>query len=208
MAARGQRGGYHATLLGCSSGISTTTVSSDVVGLVPAFLYVGATSTVSGLWRLDDKDAAIYSKVFYEESFLKPATSGEEKVTVKVEDKEEGEEDKREKRAKNADRGEERAVEDTSQLDTPVGPANLESQRAQVPRNNSTPLTVPESESIPSEGAAGPHPESLPSPPSSLANEKRINIAVAHQHAILAIMEKRPNLVHWAPFVLDGYWMR
>jgi CHAT domain-containing protein len=206
VAAAGQRGGYHATLLGCSSGMSTTTVSSDVVGLVPAFLYAGATSTVSGLWRLDDKDAAIYSKIFYEESFLKPATSGEEKVTVGVEDKEE--ENKREERAENADMGEGQAVEDTSQLDTPVGPANLESQRAQDFSNNSNPLTAAEVEGAPSQGAAAPHPGSLPNTPPSMANDNRINLAVAHQRAVLAIMDKRPKLVHWAPFVLNGYWMR
>ena len=180
--------------------MSTTTVSSDVVGLVPAFLYAGATSTVSGLWRLDDKDAAIYSKVFYEESFVKHATRGEEKVTVEVEDKED--ENTREKTAKNADRGEERAVEDTSQLDTRVGPASLAPRRAQGPSNNSNAL------GIPSQGAAGPHPGSLPNTPSSVANDGRINLAVAHQRAVLAIMDKRPKLVHWAPFVLNGYWMR
>ncbi|KAL8977465.1 MAG: hypothetical protein Q9205_006739, partial [Flavoplaca limonia] len=36
---------YHATLLGCGSGMSKTTVSNDVLGLVPAFLYSGASST-------------------------------------------------------------------------------------------------------------------------------------------------------------------
>ncbi|ERF75709.1 hypothetical protein EPUS_01539 [Endocarpon pusillum Z07020] len=206
MAAGGQRGGYHATLLGCSSGMSTTMDSSDVVGLVPAFLYAGATSTVSGLWRLDDKDAAIYSKVFYEESFAKPATRGEEKVTVEVEGKED--ENKREKTAKDADRGEQRAVQDTSRLNTPVEPARLEPQRAQGPGNDSNPLTAAESGGIPSPGAAGPPPGSSPDTPSSIANDNRINLAVAHQRAVLAIMEKRPKLVHWAPFVLNGYWMR
>ncbi|KAF7507528.1 hypothetical protein GJ744_010319 [Endocarpon pusillum] len=206
MAAGGQRGGYHATLLGCSSDMSTTTVSSDVVGLVPAFLYAGATSTVSGLCRPDDKNAAIYSKVFYEESFVKPATRGEEKVPVEVDDKED--ENKREKTAKNADRAEQRAVQDTLPLDTPVGPASLEPQRAQGPGNDSNPLSAAESGGIPSPGAAGPPPGSLPNTPSSVANDNRINLAVAHQRAVLAIMDKRPKLVHWAPFVLNGYWMR
>ncbi|KAI4175384.1 MAG: hypothetical protein LQ346_008084, partial [Caloplaca aetnensis] len=36
---------YHATLLGCGSGMTRTTVSNDVIGLVPAFLYSGAAST-------------------------------------------------------------------------------------------------------------------------------------------------------------------
>lgn len=57
---------YHATLLGCGSGKSKTTRSHDVLGLVSSFLYSGASSTVSALWtRIDDKDAALYSKHFY-----------------------------------------------------------------------------------------------------------------------------------------------
>jgi CHAT domain len=195
-----QSGGYHATLLGCSSGMSTTTVSSDVVGLVPAFLYAGATSTVSGLWKLDDKDAAIYSKIFYEESFLKPITRGEEK-----------EDNDTEKKRENADGGQERAAEDTSQSNVPVGPADLESQKAQDSSNTpSVPPAVPGSEGTPAEieGTAGPNPGSLPDAPSSVADDNRINLAVAHQRAVLAVMEKRKNLVHWAPFVLNGYWMR
>lgn len=57
---------YHATLLGCGSGKSKTTTSNDVLGLVSAFLYSGASSMVSALWtRIDDMDAAMYSKHFY-----------------------------------------------------------------------------------------------------------------------------------------------
>ena len=208
MAAAGQRGGYHATLLGCSSGMSTTTVSSDVVGLVPAFLYAGATSTVSGLWKLDDKDAAIYSKVFYEESFLKPATRSEELAAVELEEREEKE---REKTAETADGEQERAAGDTSQSDLPAEPAYLESRRAQNSSNTSSDQpTVPGSGATSSqlEDAADTHPGSLPNTPSLVANDDRINLAVAHQRAVLAVMEKRKNLVHWAPFVLNGYWMR
>jgi CHAT domain len=208
MNAAGPREGYHATLLGCSSGMSTTTVSSDVVGLVPAFLYAGATSTVSGLWKLDDKDAAIYSKVFYEESFLKPAARGEEKLPVEREGKEEKD---RGKRPEDTDGGRERAAEDTSQPHLPAGPADLESQRAQNSGNTSSePPATSGSEATSSqlEGAAVPHPGSLPDTPPPAANDGRINLAIAHQRAVLAIMEKRKNLVHWAPFVLNGYWMR
>ena len=66
---------YHATLLGCGSGMTKTTTSSDVLGLVPAFLYSGASSTVSTLWKFDDKDAALYTKLFYEE-FEKVSAEG------------------------------------------------------------------------------------------------------------------------------------
>lgn len=106
---------YHATLLGCGSGKSKTTTSNDVIGLVSAFLYSGASSTVSALWtKIDDKDAAIYSKHFY--SHFEHA------------------------------------------LDNSDGP-------------------------------------------------RVINLATAHQKAVLKIMEEQPKLYHWAPFVLNGYWM-
>ncbi|KAL8912475.1 MAG: hypothetical protein Q9172_007494, partial [Xanthocarpia lactea] len=49
--------GYHVTLLGCGSGMSKTTLSNDVLGLVSAFLYAGASSVVSALWPFDDRDA-------------------------------------------------------------------------------------------------------------------------------------------------------
>lgn len=106
---------YHATLLGCGSGMSKTSVSNDVVGLVPAFLYSGAASTVSTLWKFDDKDASLYSRHLYADVWRLL--------------KEEG-------------------------------------------------------------GNAG-----------------RVDLARANQAAVLKIMETRPQLYHWAPFVLNGYWM-
>ena len=65
---------YHATLLACGSGMSRTSLSNDVIGLVPAFLYSGAASTVSTLWTFDDKDAALFSGHFYS-SFNVPLSS-------------------------------------------------------------------------------------------------------------------------------------
>lgn len=103
----------HATLLGCGSGMSKTSVSNDVVGLVPAFLYAGAASTVSTLWRFDDEDASLYSTFFYEE-FERPMAA---------------------------------------------------------------------------------------------IQGGRVDLARANQKAILKIMELKPELYHWAPFVLNGYWM-
>ncbi|KAL8916571.1 MAG: hypothetical protein Q9208_008442 [Pyrenodesmia sp. 3 TL-2023] len=70
---------YHATLLGCGSGMTRTTVSNDVIGLVPAFLYSGAASTVSTLWPFDDADAAMYTRGFYED-FHAVLKSGREGV--------------------------------------------------------------------------------------------------------------------------------
>lgn len=106
---------YHATLLGCGSGKSKTTTSNEVLGLVSAFLYSGASSTVSALWnKIDDTDAAMYSEHFY--SHFEHA------------------------------------------LEINDGP-------------------------------------------------RVINLAIANQKAVLTIMEERPELYHWAPFVLNGYWM-
>lgn len=107
------RNSYHAALLGCGSGMSKTSVSNDVVGLVPAFLYSGAASTVSTLWKFDDKDASLYSTHFYTDIWRLLQESG----------------------------------------------------------------------------------------------SGRVDLARANQAAVLKIMEKRPELYHWAPFVLNGYWM-
>ncbi len=104
---------YHATLLGCGSGMTKTTASNDVVGLVSAFLYSGASSTLSTLWSFDDKDAAMYTRHFYKE------------IVELVE-----------------------------------------------------------------AGVGG-----------------TVDLAKANQRVVLAIMEKRPGMYHWAPFIFNGYWM-
>lgn len=64
-------GGFHVTLLGCGSGMSKTAPTNDVIGLVPSFLYAGASSTVSTLWPFSDADAAAYSESFYEGFFFR-----------------------------------------------------------------------------------------------------------------------------------------
>jgi CHAT domain-containing protein/tetratricopeptide (TPR) repeat protein len=71
---------YHATLLACGSGMSRTNLSNDVIGLVPAFLYSGAASTVSTLWKFDDTDAALFSDHFY--SSFNVSLSGEDEIRV------------------------------------------------------------------------------------------------------------------------------
>ena len=93
--------------------MSKTSVSNDVIGLVPAFLYSGAASTISTLWNFSDEDAALFTQCFYEafDEALKGDLGG------------------------------------------------------------------------------------------------RVNLAKALQGAILRIMEVDNALYHWAPFVLNGYWM-
>ncbi|MCJ1385804.1 hypothetical protein MMC17_008928 [Xylographa soralifera] len=56
---------YHATILGCSSGVTVKTTSNEPLGLVPALMYNGAASVVSALWPIDDHDAALFADQFY-----------------------------------------------------------------------------------------------------------------------------------------------
>ena len=58
---------YHATILGCSSGVTVQTTSNEPLGLVPALMYNGAASVVSALWPIDDHDAALFANAFYSE---------------------------------------------------------------------------------------------------------------------------------------------
>ncbi|KAL8628236.1 hypothetical protein Q9189_006052 [Teloschistes chrysophthalmus] len=59
--------GHHVTLFGCDSRMYKTSLSNDVLGLVPACLYSGASSTVSTPRPFDDKDAAMYTREFYKD---------------------------------------------------------------------------------------------------------------------------------------------
>ena len=77
-------GGFHATLLGCGSGMSKTAPTNDVIGLVPSFLYAGASSTVSTLWPFSDADAAAYSESFYEGFFFQAGHKAGEKPTEEI----------------------------------------------------------------------------------------------------------------------------
>ena len=105
---------YHATLLACGSGMTkTSAVSGEVIGLVPAFLYSGAASTVSTLWPFADHDAALYTRYFYEQI-----------ATVLKE-----------------------------------------------------------------------------------GRSERMDLAKANQAAVMKIMDAKPEMYHWAPFVLNGFWM-
>ncbi|MCJ1224379.1 hypothetical protein MMC12_001024 [Toensbergia leucococca] len=60
-----RRKSYHATILGCSSGVTVKTTSNEPLGLVPALMYNGASSVISALWPIDDHDAALFANEFY-----------------------------------------------------------------------------------------------------------------------------------------------
>jgi CHAT domain-containing protein len=53
-------------LIACTGGRTQVGAGGDVKGLVPALLYAGASSTVSTLWRISDRDGAAFSTAFFE----------------------------------------------------------------------------------------------------------------------------------------------
>jgi CHAT domain-containing protein len=58
--------GVHINLIACSGGLTDVKVGDEVMGLVPAFLYSGAGSTVSTLWPIPDAAGASFSRGFFE----------------------------------------------------------------------------------------------------------------------------------------------
>ncbi len=53
------------TLSACQTGVGKVSRGEEVTGLTRAFLYAGATSVVSTLWRVDDMASALLVKHFY-----------------------------------------------------------------------------------------------------------------------------------------------
>ncbi|KAK8121604.1 hypothetical protein PG984_010274 [Apiospora sp. TS-2023a] len=56
----------HVNLIACQGGIADVQLGDEVMGLVPALLYAGASSTVSTLWSIDDGDGARFARHFFE----------------------------------------------------------------------------------------------------------------------------------------------
>lgn len=59
--------GMHINLVACSGGVTEIQLGDEVMGLVPAFLYSGASSTVSTLWPIQDDDGAAFSRGFFDD---------------------------------------------------------------------------------------------------------------------------------------------
>jgi CHAT domain-containing protein len=57
--------GVHINLIACSGGLTDVKVGDEVMGLVPAFLYSGAGSTVSTFWPIPDAAGAAFSRGFF-----------------------------------------------------------------------------------------------------------------------------------------------
>ena len=60
----------HVNMIACQGGVADVQLGDEVMGLVPALLYAGASSTVSTLWSIDDADGAEFSRHFFD-SFLR-----------------------------------------------------------------------------------------------------------------------------------------
>ncbi|KAH7031398.1 CHAT domain-containing protein [Microdochium trichocladiopsis] len=60
----------HVNMIACQGGVTEVKPGDEVMGLVPAFLHSGASSTVSTLWRISDVHGAEFSRSFFN-SFIK-----------------------------------------------------------------------------------------------------------------------------------------
>jgi CHAT domain-containing protein len=57
--------GTHVNMIACQGGLTDLQMGDEVMGLVPALFYSGASSTVSTLWSIDDPDGVDFSKSFF-----------------------------------------------------------------------------------------------------------------------------------------------
>ena len=58
--------GTHINLVACQGGLTEVKPGDEVMGLVPALLYSGASSTISTLWSIADGDGSAFSKFFFQ----------------------------------------------------------------------------------------------------------------------------------------------
>ena len=56
--------GTHVSLIACSGGLSRISPEDEVMGLIPALLYAGASSTITTLWPILDQAGAGFTKAF------------------------------------------------------------------------------------------------------------------------------------------------
>ena len=61
--------GTHVSLIACSGGRARIGSGDEVMGLVPALLHSGASSTVSTLWSIPDNIGAKFTDAFYKDFF-------------------------------------------------------------------------------------------------------------------------------------------
>lgn len=70
--------GAHLNVIACSGAMTDTKPGDEVMGLVPALLYSGASSVVSTLWPTHDAVGASFSRAFFEDFMEQRRVCGEE----------------------------------------------------------------------------------------------------------------------------------
>ncbi|KAF2469213.1 uncharacterized protein BDR25DRAFT_394540 [Lindgomyces ingoldianus] len=73
--------GSHINVIACSGALTDVKAGDEVMGLVPALLYSGASSVVSTLWPIYDKVGAKFSRAFFER-FVEQQEEGTKWVNV------------------------------------------------------------------------------------------------------------------------------
>lgn len=102
--------GSHVSLIACSGGLARISPEDEVMGLVPALLHAGASSTISTLWPIADQAGADFADAYYRA--LEKAREGKEgggwidlarvfQTAVIERDKKEGQSDNEEQDGKN-----------------------------------------------------------------------------------------------------------
>ncbi|KAF5600498.1 hypothetical protein FPANT_2349 [Fusarium pseudoanthophilum] len=66
--------GTHVNMIACQGGVVDVPLGDEVLGLVPALMCSGASSTVSTLWNIDDGHGSRFSQLFFD-SFTKQSTT-------------------------------------------------------------------------------------------------------------------------------------
>ncbi|KZF22832.1 hypothetical protein L228DRAFT_137515 [Xylona heveae TC161] len=61
--------GTHVSLIACRGGLARINQGDEVMGMVPALLASGASSTISTLWPIFDSDGAQFARLFYSHLF-------------------------------------------------------------------------------------------------------------------------------------------
>ncbi|KAJ4269500.1 hypothetical protein NW762_001160 [Fusarium torreyae] len=70
--------GTHVNMIACQGGVMDVRLGDEVMGLVPALMCSGASSTISTLWKIDDRDGVRFEKDFFD-SFLEQSASTKRK---------------------------------------------------------------------------------------------------------------------------------
>jgi hypothetical protein len=77
--------GTHINMIACQGGVMDVRLGDEVMGLVPALMCSGASSTISTLWSIKDTHGVKFEKVFFD-SFLKQSSPKKRKNRPKTDD--------------------------------------------------------------------------------------------------------------------------